>query len=64
MHIEVVEFELICREHGTHKLILPVELPRPRNCVHCFEPAELREIRRISMGGPLPGGVGSEAFIG
>jgi len=64
MQIEVVEFELTCRAHGAHKLMIPAGLPQPRNCAHCFERAERREIRRIAMGGPIPGGVSSEAFIG
>jgi hypothetical protein len=65
MHIYVIEYELTCPEHGVHKTLCPVELPRPRHCVHCFLPAtERREIRRFSMEGPLPSAVGSEAWIG
>ena len=65
MHIDVIEFELVCREHGPHKMLVPVELPRPRRCAHCFLPLESRtELRRFSMEGPLPGAVGSEAWIG
>ncbi len=65
MKIEVIEFELVCREHGAHKTLVPVECPRPRRCAHCFLPLERRaELRRFSMEGPLPGAVGSEAWIG
>lgn len=65
MHIEVIEFELVCSEHGAHKTLVPVELPRPQRCAHCFLPLVGRsELRRFSMEGPLPGAVGSEAWIG
>ncbi|MBI2766781.1 MAG: hypothetical protein HYX53_12850 [Chloroflexi bacterium] len=65
MHLEVIEFELTCKVHGHHKTIVPVELPRPRNCVHCFLPLTgRRELRRFSMEGPLPDAVGSELWIG
>ena len=65
MHIEVIEFELVCSEHGAHKTLVPVELPRPQRCAHCFLPLLSRsELRRFSMEGPLPGAVGSEAWIG
>lgn len=65
MKIDVIEFELICREHGMHNVLVPVEFPRPHNCAHCFLPAvSQREIRRFSMNQPLPSPVGSEAFIG
>ncbi|MCZ7576656.1 MAG: hypothetical protein M5U18_06275 [Dehalococcoidia bacterium] len=29
MNIEVIEFELTCEKHGKHRLLVPVELPRP-----------------------------------
>ncbi len=65
MNIEVIEFELVCSEHGAHKILVPVELPRPRNCAHCFLPVTSRhEVRRFWMEGPLPGAIGSEAWIG
>lgn len=65
MNIEVIEFELRCPDHGTHKTLVPVELPRPGHCAHCFLPVTgRRELRRFSMAGPLPGHVGSEAWIG
>lgn len=65
MQLEVIEFELVCSVHGSHKTIVPVELPRPRSCAHCFLPlASRRELRRFSMEGPLPNAVGSEAWIG
>ncbi len=65
MRLEVIEFELRCSDHGAHKILVPVELPRPRNCAHCFLPLTGRtELRRFSMEGPLPGAVGSEAWIG
>lgn len=65
MRIEVIEFELTCREHGAHKLIIPVELPRPCNCAHCFLPlAGRRELRRFTMDGPLPAPFGPEVFVG
>jgi len=65
VNIEVIEFEMICRVHGSHKTIAPVQLPRPRYCVHCFLPVvERRELRRVLMELPLPNNVGSEAWIG
>lgn len=65
MHIEVIEFELVCPEHGPHKTLVPVELPRPTRCVHCFLPLEdRRELRRFRMEGPLPDAVGNEIFVG
>ncbi|MEP7216996.1 MAG: hypothetical protein ABI782_12145 [Anaerolineaceae bacterium] len=65
MQIDVIEFELACSAHGIHKVLVPVEFPRPRNCAHCFLPAVARrEIRRFSLSQPLPSLVGSEAFIG
>lgn len=64
MHIEVIEFELTCAEHGAHRVIVPVELPRPRACAHCFLPAERQEIRRFTIEGPLPTAVGGEVFVG
>ena len=65
MHIEVIEFELHCAEHGVHKMLTPVEAPRPRYCAHCFLPVtSRRELRRFSMEGPLPSAVGSEVWIG
>ncbi len=64
MNIEVIEFELLCEEHGVHRLLVPVELPRPRACAHCFRPAERREIRRFVMPRTAPEKIGGEAFIG
>jgi hypothetical protein len=64
VQIEVIEFELTCREHGTHRTIVPAELPRPRNCAHCFLPAERRELRRFTLDRLPAAGAGSEAFIG
>jgi hypothetical protein len=65
MHLEVIEFELVCSEHGRHKTLVPVELPRPRYCAHCFLPLiERREVRRFSTEAPLPDAVGSEVWIG
>ena len=65
MQIDVIEFELVCEEHGTHKVLVPVEFPRPYNCAHCFLPAvSRRELRRFAMNQPIPSAVGSEAFIG
>lgn len=65
VNIEVIEFEMICRVHGSHKTIVPSQLPRPRHCVHCFLPVvERREIRRYERELPLPGNVGGEAWIG
>lgn len=65
MNIEVIEFELVCADHGAHKILVPVELPRPHRCAHCFLLlTSRREIRRFRMEGPLPGAVGSEAWIG
>lgn len=64
MRIDVIEFELICAEHGAHRLLVPVELPRPTACAHCFLPAERHEIRRLSLDGPLPKALGNEAWVG
>lgn len=64
VNIEVIEFELMCDEHGKHRLLVPVELPRPRVCAHCFLPAERREIRRFVMARTAPEKIGGEAFIG
>jgi hypothetical protein len=65
MHIEVVEFELDCPGHGRHRILVPVQGPYPTRCAHCFLQLRSRtEIRRFSLAGPLPSGVGSEAWIG
>ena len=64
MQVDVIEFELVCVEHGAHKMLVPVEFPRPTNCAHCFLPATRREIRRLSLSQPLPSPVGSEAYLG
>lgn len=64
MRIEVIEFELTCAAHGVHRVLVPVELPRPRACAHCYLPAERKEIRRFMMEGPLPAALGNEAFVG
>jgi hypothetical protein len=65
VNIEVIEFEMICRVHGSQKTIVPAQLPRPRYCVHCFLPVvERRELRRLITELPLPDSVGSEAWIG
>ncbi|MGI8925341.1 MAG: hypothetical protein ACR2HN_01690 [Tepidiformaceae bacterium] len=65
MQIEVIEFELDCDIHGTHKTLVPVEFPRPKHCAHCFLPlAGRRELRRLSIEGPLASPIGSEAWIG
>lgn len=64
MHMEVIEFELTCAAHGKHRVLVPVELPRPRACAHCFLPAERIEIRRLILDGPLPSALGNEAFVG
>jgi hypothetical protein len=65
MHIDVIEFELVCPEHGTQRTITPACAPRPHYCVHCFLPVtKRRAIRRYATEGPLPTAVGSEAWIG
>lgn len=64
MNIEVIEFELTCARHGVHRVIVPVELPRPRACAHCYLPATRREVRRFVMAHGLPTACGGEAFIG
>jgi hypothetical protein len=65
MHFDVIEFELVCSAHGVHKILVPIELPRPQRCAHCFLPlVNRRELRRFSMEGPLPGTVGGEVWIG
>ncbi len=64
MNIEVIEFELLCDVHGAHRVLVPVELPRPRACAHCYLPAERKELRRFVMTQPLPASMGGEAFIG
>jgi hypothetical protein len=65
MHIDVIEFELRCPVHGSHRTVVPVELPWPKHCVHCFLPvSERRELRRYTIDGPVPGFLGSEVLIG
>ncbi|MGE0599307.1 MAG: hypothetical protein AB7J35_07310 [Dehalococcoidia bacterium] len=64
MQIEVIEFELTCKEHGAHRVLIPVELPRPKACAHCFLPAERKEIRRFTLEGPLPNAIGNEVWVG
>jgi hypothetical protein len=64
VNIEVIEFELTCPEHGAHRVLTPVELPRPRRCAHCFLPAERNELRRFRLEGPLPAALGNEAWVG
>ena len=64
VNIEVIEFELMCPQHGVHRVLVPVELPRPRACAHCYLPAERKELRRFFMAHPLPAAIGGEAFIG
>jgi hypothetical protein len=65
MQIDVIEFALVCSAHGEHKILVPIEFPRPRNCAHCFLPVDSRrELRRFSINHQLPSPVGSEAFIG
>ena len=64
MRMDVIEFELTCSEHGVHKTIVPIQLPWPQNCVHCFSKAIRRELRRYEMEGPLPKSLGSEAWVG
>lgn len=64
VHIEVIEFELTCAEHGIHRLLVPVELPRPHCCAHCYLPAERRELRRFMLEGPLPNAIGNEVWVG
>jgi hypothetical protein len=64
MHIEVIEFELNCAEHGEHRILVPVELPRPAACAHCYLPATRRELRRFIMDGPLPAALGNDAWVG
>jgi hypothetical protein len=59
-----MEFELTCAEHGAHRVLVPVELPRPCRCAHCFLPAERRELRRFILEGPLPSALGNEAYVG
>lgn len=66
MQVEVIEFELECPEHGVYRVQVPVELPRPRACVHCYLPVRRREVRRFTA--PMPvaaSAVGpAEAYVG
>ena len=65
MQVAVIEFELVCSRHGKELMVVPVEFPRPRGCSHCFAPlVSRREVRRYMIDGPIPGNVGSEAWIG
>lgn len=67
MQVEVIEFELTCPEHGTDRMIVPVQFPRPAACRHCFARlTERREVRRFTVDPPFPASVsaGSEAWIG
>jgi len=67
MQVEVIEFELTCPEHGTERIIVPVQFPRPQGCRHCFARlTDRHEVRRFVLETPLPEEVtvGSEAWIG
>ncbi|GBD24020.1 MAG: hypothetical protein RMK15_08900 [Chloroflexota bacterium] len=64
MEVAVIEFELTCPEHGAHRTIVPAKLPWPRACVHCFRPAQRREVRRFTVEWPPDSPVGGEAYIG
>ena len=65
MQIDVIEFELTCSVHGSHKILVPIEFPRPSHCAHCFLPLQSRlELRRLSINHQLPSRISSEAFIG
>ena len=64
MRIEVIEYELTCAVHGAHRLLVPVEVPRPHVCAHCYLPADRRESRRFMIDGPLPTALGNEAWVG
>lgn len=65
MQVPVIEFELTCPRHGKERMIVPAEFPRPRGCSHCFAPlTSRREVGRYLIDGPIPGNVGSEAWIG
>lgn len=64
MRIEVIEYELTCVVHGAHRLLVPVEVPRPHVCAHCYLPADRRELRRFMIDGPLPTALGNEAWVG
>lgn len=65
MNEEVIEFELVCSEHGRHRILTPAALPRPRHCAHCQLPLIKREeLRRFHLRRAIDSPVGSEAFIG
>lgn len=65
MDIEVVEFEIVCPEHGVYRVQVPVELPRPNACLHCYHPVKRRELRRYTVPAPIAGPVApTEAFFG
>jgi len=52
------------RVRGAHRLLVPVEVPRPHVCAHCYLPADRRELRRFMIDGPLPTALGNEAWVG
>lgn len=64
MNVEVVEFELVCRVHGAHRVIMPAVLLRPRVCAQCHRPAEVRELSRFTTAEPQLDAITSELFIG
>jgi hypothetical protein len=64
MNIEIIEFEFECPEHGVYRVQIPVELPRPRACVHCYHAAKRRELRRYLAPAPVEPYAPTEAFFG
>lgn len=64
MNVEVVEFELVCRVHGVHRVVMPAVLLRPRVCAQCHLPAEVRELSRFTTAEPPLDPITSELFIG
>ncbi len=65
MLVDVTEFEVVCPEHGSHKMLVPDRLPRPSRCPHCFLPLVRRvELRHFSAQAPIPGLASPEAWVG
>jgi hypothetical protein len=65
VNVEVIEYEVVCSDHGRHKMLVPERLPRPSRCPHCFLPlVSRREICRSTARLPLPGLARPETWVG
>jgi hypothetical protein len=61
----VIEYRVVCPQHGDLDCVVQQQLPRPTRCPECFERLTARyEVRRFKMERPLTGAIGGERFIG